>query len=55
MKKLIKELRKVYDKVDMNILRSAQNVNLDTLISYQRKGKVHHFLDDYNNKSDDII
>ena len=50
VKKLIENLRQVYDKVDMNIFRSAQNVNLDTLISYRRKNEVHHFLDDYNKK-----
>ena len=34
MKKLIKQLRSVYDKVDMNIYNSTKNVNLNTLISY---------------------
>ena len=50
IKKLIKELREIYDRVDMNIFRSAQNVNLDTVISYrsQRDGTSHHFLDDYD-------
>ncbi len=50
VKKMIKELRKVYDRIDMNIFRSAQNVNLDTIISYrsQRDGTSHHFLDDYD-------
>ena len=34
----------------MNIFRSAQNVNLDTVISYrsQRDGTSHSFLDDYD-------
>ena len=50
IKNLIAQLRQVYDKVDMNIFRSAQNVNLDTLISYRKKDEVHHFLDDYNKK-----
>ena len=50
MKKLIKQLRKMYRNVDMNILRSTENVNLDTLISYRKKGETHHFLDDYNEK-----
>ena len=50
VKKLIKELRKDYDKIDMNIFRSVQNVNLDTIISYRKKGEVHHFLDDYDKK-----
>ena len=50
IKKLIKKLRQVYDRVDINIFRSAQNVNLDTVISYrsQREGTSHHFLDDYD-------
>ncbi len=50
IKNLIKDLRKVYDNIDINIFRSAQNVNLDTLISYRKDGKVHHFLDEYNEK-----
>ncbi len=48
MKTLIKELKKDCDNVDINIFRSAQNVNLDTLISYRKKDEYHHFLDDYN-------
>lgn len=48
MKSLIKELKKEYDNVDINIFRSVENVNLDTLISYRRKDKFHHFLDDYD-------
>ena len=47
VKELIKELRKKYDNIDINIFRSAQNVNLDTIISYTKKGEVHHFLDEY--------
>lgn len=47
MKELIKDLRKRYDNIDINIFRSAQNVNLDTLISYTKKGETHHFLDEY--------
>ena len=50
VKELIKKLRQVYDGVDINIFRSAQNVNLDTIISYrsQRDGTSHHFLEDYD-------
>ena len=52
MKNLIKKLRQVNDKIDVNIFRSAQNVNLDTVISYrsQRTGMTHHFLEDYTKK-----
>ena len=50
MKELIKKLRQVYSNIDMNIFRSAQNVNLDTLISYRKGGNTYHFLDEYNKK-----
>lgn len=50
IKDLINELRKVYDKVDMNIYSSTKNVNLNTIISYVKDGKVHNFMDDYENK-----
>ncbi len=52
IKRLIKDLKKVYDNVDMNIFKSVQNVNLDTIISYRKKDEFHHFLDDYNNKEE---
>ena len=50
VKSLIKELRKKYENIDINIFRSAQNVNLDTLISYRKNGHTYHFLDDYGKK-----
>jgi hypothetical protein len=50
MKELIKEMKKIYENIDINIFRSVQNVNLDTIISYEKDGKVHHFLDKYNSK-----
>ena len=50
MKRLLKQLRSVYDKVDMNIYNSTKNVNLNTIISYVKNGQVYHFLDEYDNK-----
>ena len=47
MKKLIKELKKDYENIDINIFNSVQNINLTTIISYQKGNKKHHFLDDY--------
>ena len=47
MKLLIKEMKKQYDNIDINIFNSVQNVNLDTIISYRREDKFYHFLDDY--------
>ena len=45
MKKLIKKLRQVYSNIDMNIFRSVQNVNLDTLISYRKGGNTYHLFE----------
>ena len=50
VKKLIEQLRQVYKNVDINIFRSAENVNLDTLISYRKGDEIHHFLEEYNQK-----
>ena len=52
MKQLIKDMKKKYDKIDINIFNSVQNVNLDTIISYRRGDEYHHFLDDYGNKKE---
>ena len=50
VKKLIKDLKKIYKNIDINIFRSVENVNLDTIISYRRGHETHHFLDDYDEK-----
>ena len=47
MKKLIKELKKDYENIDINIFNSVQNINLTTIISYQKGDEKYHFLDDY--------
>jgi len=48
IKALLRELRKTNPAVDMNIFRSAENVNLQTLISYHIGEERHHFLDTYS-------
>ncbi|MDE6847872.1 MAG: tRNA 2-thiocytidine biosynthesis protein TtcA [Ruminococcus sp.] len=48
IKNLLKQLRQVNTEVDMNIFRSAENVNLQTLISYHIGDEYHHFLDNYS-------
>lgn len=48
IKNLLKQLRQVNPEVDMNIFRSAENVNLQTLISYHIGDEYHHFLDNYS-------
>ena len=53
MKTLIREMKKGYDKIDINIFNSVQNVNLDTIISYRKGDKFTHFLDDYGSKKEE--
>lgn len=48
IKKLLQQLRQTNPAVDMNIFRSVENVNLQTLISYHRGSDYHHFLDDFD-------
>ena len=48
IKALLKQLRAVNPAVDMNIFRSVENVNLQTIISYHRGKEYHHFLDDFD-------
>lgn len=48
IKALLTQLRQTNPAVDMNIFRSAENVNLQTLISYHIGENRHHFLDDYD-------
>lgn len=48
VKALITDLRKMNDQIDINIFRSAENVNLETIISYHKGDVYTSFLDDYN-------
>ena len=46
-KKLIKQLKTKYETADINIFNSTKNINLDTILSYKKDGKIVHFLDEY--------
>lgn len=48
VKELIKELRKRSPYIEMNIFRSVENVNVNTVIAYKKDGVKHHFLDYYD-------
>lgn len=50
MKDLIEKFREISPYIDMNIFRSAENVNLNTIISYYKEEESHHFLDEYEEK-----
>ena len=48
VKELIKDLRKRSPYIEMNIFRSVENVNVNTVIAYKKDGVKHHFLEDYD-------
>lgn len=50
IKDLIKNLKTKNPNIDINILRSTINVNVDTLIGYEHEGIVHDFLTMYNER-----
>lgn len=47
IKEFIKDYKKINPNIDINVFRSIENVNLNTLIGYHTEDKKHHFLDDY--------
>ena len=47
VKALLENLRKVNNQIDINIFRSVENVNLETIISYHKGELYTSFLDDY--------
>lgn len=47
IKQMIKELSRINPNVGVNIFRSVENVNLDTLISYHSGEERYHFLDKF--------
>lgn len=46
-KEIIKMLKNKYKNADINIFNSIQNVNLDTILSYKKDGKMINFLDNF--------
>lgn len=54
IKALIKNLKKVYPLVDINIFRSTHDVNLNTIIGYHDDKKTYNFLDDYKDKKKEV-
>ena len=47
IKKLINSLRKLDKNIDIHILRSSTNINLETVLGYKDKDGYHSFLDSY--------
>ncbi len=50
IKELIKNLKKNFANVDISIFRSSQNVNINSILGYQKDGKEYSFLDFYDDK-----
>ena len=48
VKALVAQLRQTNSQIDVNIFRSAENVNLETIIGYHKGDKQVSFLDEYN-------
>lgn len=49
IKELIKTLKKDNKNIDINILRSSDNINLDAILGYKEKDKKVSFLNFYDN------
>lgn len=52
IKELISQLKSVNPYIESNIFKSVENVNLNTVIAYKENGKMHHFLDEYDEKTE---
>lgn len=52
IKNLIKNLKEINENVDINILRSSENVNLDAIIGYKKNNKKTIFLKEYKKGED---
>jgi tRNA 2-thiocytidine biosynthesis protein TtcA len=48
MKNLIKKFRETNPYIDINIFKSVENINLDTIVGYKKDNEYHNFLDDYD-------
>jgi tRNA 2-thiocytidine biosynthesis protein TtcA len=48
IKGLIKELQKNFNNVDRSIFRAAQNVNIDSILGWQKSGENYSYLDFYD-------
>lgn len=46
-KNLLKQLREKDKTIDMNLFKSSENINIDTVLGYKKDGKRYNFLDNY--------
>ena len=50
IKNLIKDLRKINKNVDINILNSSRNINIDAVLGYKSGNMKYNFVDDYEER-----
>lgn len=50
VKEMIKKLKEQFDDVDKCIFKSAQNVNIDSILGWQKDGVKHSYLDFYDER-----
>jgi len=55
VKKLIEGLKKSNENVDISILRTSENIYLDSVISYYKNDKFTHFIDEYDSQNDNTM
>lgn len=48
IKELIKELKNNFSEVDKSIFQAAQNVNLDSIVGWEKDGEKHSYLEFYD-------
>lgn len=51
IKKLIQEIKKENENADINILRSAENVNMGAIVGWKFRNEKHTFLENYNKEN----
>lgn len=54
VKSLIRQMKEINPRVESNIFKSVENVNLSTVIAYKRNGVKHHFLQQYDAASTEL-
>ncbi|GCD10698.1 tRNA 2-thiocytidine biosynthesis TtcA family protein [Clostridium tagluense] len=52
IKALVKDLKKNFSDVDKSIFRAAQNVNMDSILGWQKSGENYSYLDFYDKDED---
>ena len=52
IKDLVKDLKKNFNDVDKSIFKAAQNVNMDSILGWQKNGENYSYLDFYDENED---